>query len=224
MKKEVKQLWSNPKGKALIKIGIYTLLIFIIVIYLSLSNIFSNHINTNNSNNINNNSKTIIEKLNNNYAFKYEINIEEDSNYTYIYEGKVKDKKMIITKIEDDIKSNYYILNDKYYLKKEDSYLLVSEKSLYDVIDYEYLNIDNIKTYLNLADKNGDNYQIKVSDIILNSGSLEYINIKLVDNVITIDYTNLFKLNNDKLKRYIVKLEFSDIDKIRDEDVSFDIT
>ena len=66
--------------------------------------------------------------------------------------------------------------------------------------------------------KNNDNdiYKVKISDIILNSSSSDYITIKLdnINNTIEIDYTNLLRINDNNITKAIVTITYSDINKI----------
>jgi len=211
-----KKVWDNPKYNALIKMGVYGVIILIIFIYLGITNAFRD----NSTYEIIMNDNNIINTLNNNYAFNYQIDIFDGNNYlNYIYEGKVKDNKAIMNKINNKTITNYYQENDNYYMKDNDNYVLVSRDSVYDVIDYKYLDLANIKTYLKLGKEVNNVIQIDVKDIVLNSRTEDYITIEITSNVININYTNLIKIDNPNIVEFNVKLEFSNIGKIDTNDV-----
>ena len=83
---------------------------------------------------------------------------------------------------------------------------------------------DFVINCIELDDKNDDNeeaeksqeYSIKVSDIVLNSNSSDVITIKVdEDNKnIIIDYTNLFKIDNNNLTKEVVSIKYSNINNI----------
>ena len=73
-----------------------------------------------------------------------------------------------------------------------------------------------LKEYIKLATYNNNIYSVKVSDIVLNSNSSDVITIKVdEDNKnIIIDYTNLFKIDNNNLTKEEVSIKYSNINKI----------
>ena len=107
--------------------------------------------------------------------------------------------------------------NDKYYiLDTKGNYILTNYNDIFPYIEYRYLDINNIKEYIKLATYNDNIYSIKVSDIVLNSNSSDVITIKVdEDNKnIIIDYTNLFKIDNNNLTKEVVSIKYSNINKI----------
>lgn len=108
-------------------------------------------------------------------------------------------------------------MNDKYYiLDTKGNYILTNDSDIFPYIEYRYLDINNIKEYIKLATYNDNIYSIKVSDIVLNSNSSDVITIKVdEDNKnIIIDYTNLFKIDNNNLTKEVVSIKYSNINKI----------
>ena len=93
------------------------------------------------------------------------------------------------------------------YKNNNDKYILTNINKVYDIIDYEYLDIDNINNYLNNATLENDIYKVYLKDIILNNTSNKYITIKLLDNSVEIDYTYLLNiLNNSNYDTFILKI------------------
>ena len=111
----------------------------------------------------------------------------------------------------------FYKMNDKYYiLDTNGNYILTYIEDVYPYIDYHYLDINNIKKYIKLGTKNNDTYTIKISDIVLNNSSNDTISITLneVEKMITIDYTNLFKIDNINLNKEEVVIKYFNINSI----------
>ena len=128
---------------------------------------------------------------------------------------------MIISKeIEDNI-TNYYMENNDYYVYSDEGYILSNIDEVYNIINYNYLNISNIKEYINKGVKDGNTYLIKVSNINLDSTSKEYVTIEInnnEDNIeLIMDYTNLLKDND--ITSCKIKYVFTDINKITEEDI-----
>ena len=78
------------------------------------------------------------------------------------------------------------------------------------------LDINNIKEYIKTSNNDNGIYKVKISDIILNSSSSDYITIKLdnINNTIEIDYTNLLRINDNNITKAIVTITYSDINKL----------
>ena len=78
------------------------------------------------------------------------------------------------------------------------------------------MDINNIKEYIKTSNNDNGIYKVKISDIILNSSSSDYITIKIdnINNTIEIDYTNLLRINDNNITKAIVNITYSDINKI----------
>ena len=107
-------------------------------------------------------------------------------------------------------------MNKKYYVLEDNNYILVGEEDVYPYINYRYLNINNIKEYINIGVKENDMYKIKLSDIVLNSESTDYLIITIDegDKSLVVDYTELFKLTNENSDKVIVNITYDNIGKI----------
>jgi hypothetical protein len=70
-------------------------------------------------------------------------------------------------------------------------------KEVFDIIPYQFLDINNINNYIKLGTEKNDNivkrYNIKIKDITLLDNT-DDITINLIGNDYEIDYTNLLKL------------------------------
>lgn len=161
-----------------------------------------------------NDTKSFINEITDNYEYNIDINID---NNKYKYYGKRLGNNMSINKVIDNKYDYFYKMGNKYYiLDTNGNYILTSVEDIYNYIDYRYLDISNIKEYIKLGTKDNNNYNIKVSDIILNSNNTNNITISIdeLNNTITLDYTELFKIDNNNLNKEIVTIKYANINKI----------
>ncbi len=213
-KKTFKEKWQDKRYQAKIKLSGYSIFVVIAIIMILVEGA------TNNKNTIIDNgledNKTIKDNTDTkdnklftiNYPYIIELNYNIDNtknNITYKYSNN--NNELLITKTNNDIVTNYKYISNKYYVENNDKYILTNINKVYDIIDYEYLDIDNINNYLNNATLENDIYKVYLKDIILNNTSNKYITIKLLDNSVEIDYTYLLNtLNNSNYDTFILKI------------------
>lgn len=203
----LKEKWNDKREKAKIELILYAIFFIGVIIFVRVGNNISN-------NNINTSDNLFISQINDNYSYDIKININ-DNNYEYI--GKVLGYNSTIEKKDSNTDEYFYKKNDKYYkLDQDNGYILSNKNDIYDVINYDYMDINNIKEYIKTSNNDNGIYKVKISDIILNSSSLDYITIKIdnINNTIEIDYTNLLKINDSNITKAIVNITYSDINKI----------
>ena len=213
-KKTFKEKWQDKRYQAKIKLSGYSIFVVIAIIMILVEGA------TNNKNTIIDNgledNKTIKDNTDTkdnklftiNYPYIIELNYNRDNtknNITYKYSNN--NNELLINKTNNDIVTNYKYISNKYYVENNDKYILTNINKVYDIIDYEYLDIDNINNYLNNATLENDIYKVYLKDIILNNTSDKYITIKLLDNSVEIDYTYLLNiLNNSNYDTFILKI------------------
>ena len=213
-KKTFKEKWQDKRYQAKIKLSGYSIFVVIAIIMILVGGA------TNNKNTVIDNgledNKTIKDNTDTkdnklftiNYPYIIELNYNIDNtknNITYNYSNN--NNELLITKTNNDIVTNYKYISNKYYVENNDKYILTNINKVYDIIDYEYLDIDNINNYLNNATLENDIYKVYLKDIILNNTSNKYITIKLLDNSVEIDYTYLLNiLNNSNYDTFILKI------------------
>lgn len=213
-KKTFKEKWQDKKYQAKIKLSGYSIFVVIAIIMILVEGA-SNNKNTVIDNGLEDN-KTIKDNTDTkdnklftiNYPYIIELNYNIDNtknNITYNYSNN--NNELLITKTNNDIVTNYKYISNKYYVENNDNYILTNINKVYDIIDYEYLDIDNINNYLNNAVLENGIYKVYLKDIILNNTSDKYITIKLLDNNVEIDYTYLLNtLNNSNYDTFILKI------------------
>lgn len=213
-KKTFKEKWQDKRYQAKIKLSGYSIFVVIAIIMILVEGATNNK-NTiidnglEDNKNIKDNTDTKDNKLFTiNYPYIIELNYNIDNtknNITYNYSNN--NNELLITKTNNDIVTNYKYISNKYYVENNDKYILTNINKVYDIIDYEYLDIDNINNYLNNATLENNIYKVYLKDIILNNTSDKYITIKLLDNSVEIDYTYLLNiLNNSNYDTFILKI------------------
>ena len=203
----LKEKWNDKRERAKIELILYAIFFIGVIIFVRVGNNISN-------NNINTSDNLFISQINDNYSYDIKVNIN-DNNYEYI--GKVLGYNSTIEKKDSNTDEYFYKKNDKYYkLDQDNGYVLSNKNDIYDVINYDYMDINNIKEYIKTSNNDNGIYKVKISDIILNSSSSDYITIKLdnINNTIDIDYTNLLRINDNNITKAIVTITYSDINKI----------
>lgn len=203
----LKEKWNDKRERAKIELILYAIFFIGVIIFVRVGNNISN-------NNINTSDNLFISQINDNYSYDIKININ-DNNYEYI--GKVLGYNSTIEKKDSNTDEYFYKKNDKYYkLDQDNGYILFNKNDIYDVINYDYMDINNIKEYIKISNNDNGIYKVKISDIILNSSSSDYITIKIdnINNTIEIDYTNLLRINDNNITKAIVIITYSNINKI----------
>lgn len=203
----LKEKWNDKRERAKIELILYAIFFIGVIIFVRVGNNISN-------NNINTSDNLFISQINDNYSYDIKININ-DNNYEYI--GKVLGYNSIIEKKDSNTDEYFYKKNDKYYkLDQDNGYILSNKNDIYDVINYDYMDINNIKEYIKTSNNDNGIYKVKISDIILNSSSSDYITIKIdnINNTIEIDYTNLLRINDNNITKAIVTITYSNINKL----------
>lgn len=208
----LKERWKDKRERAKLELMLYGIFFLVIIIFARISNSMSIPSDISSDNNYNN---SFISEITDNYQYDIDINID---NNNYKYYGKRLGHNKTITKVTNDTTEYYYQTNDKYYIldARSDKLILTSQNNIYSNIDYRYLDINNIKEYIELGSKKDNIYSVKLSDIILNNNSDDVITIEVDEEnkTITIDYTNLFKIDDENLVHEEVIIKYSNIGSI----------
>ena len=205
---------EDKKYRTKIKLIIYTLFVVFVSIYAFTLDTSSSNI-SNNTNDMKINTITKKETTNTiNIPDEYEYTIKIDiDDKEYKYYGKKQLDKEIIQKIVDDTTTNYIYQNDKYYIEdteENNNYIITTRDEVYDVINYNYINLNTINAYLSTSKKDYNQYLVYLKNIILGNDSEDYIIINITDNNIFIDYTILMKEFNKDVDKYNVIIEIKE--------------
>lgn len=196
---------SDKKYQAKIKLSLYVLFIFFVTIFaLSGRNTSVNNIESEKTNKVDSSNKTNIIDIADEY--KYEINISINDN-NYKYNGIKELNQETIYKQNNETDYKYIYIDNKYYKEISDNYILTTESEVYDIIDINYLKLDQINEYLKISTKTDDKYIVYLKDIILNNTTDDYISIKIENEEIEIDYTNIIKISDNTIDKCIVNIK-----------------
>ena len=193
---------TDNKFKAKVKLALYGVFMIFVIIYAS---ILQKRIPTMNNNEIlqkeinNDNYFIALKEKEYNYTINIEIN-DEIINYT----GTKTKNEEKITKTYNDKTQEFVYMNDEYYQEINDQYTKVLQNDVYDIIKYNYIDLDVINEYTKIGTKENEQYKIYLKDVILGNSSENYFTITINENEILIDYTNYMKEFNNKIEKYIV--------------------
>lgn len=227
--KDFLEKWNtDSRFQTKTKLSLYTLFVVFVAIFAvsSRNNIETNELTeqqqTQNNNEINqeqttnnnlqeqnqNNNQLIKIEIPNEYDYKINITINE-SNYSY--NGNKNSIREKITKNKDNISTNYIYENDKYYKEIDiENYLLTTKEEVYDIIEYNYIDLETINEYLLKSTKIDNKYIVYLKDIILGNDSSEYITIDIVNNNIIIDYTKLLNYFDKSINKYLIEINIEE--------------
>lgn len=206
---KLKKMWKNKRGRAIIELSCYMIFFFIVIIFSKVASGIDRDTNV-----TNNNVYGFINDIVDNYEYSMNIKINDNN---YIYNGKVLGNNSSIERIDGNEREYFYVMNNRLYeLDDDGNYILTSTDFVYPYINYNYLNFNNIRNFINGSTVSGDTYIVKISDIVLNSNSNDTISI-MVDNdrkYIEIDYSNLFLNSDSDIESCVVSILFSNINNI----------
>ena len=189
-----------------------------------------NNNDTQSSNNNTTEDQTIIteETPTNENLSEEETNTQELSPEDTIITYHGRRNKDIITVIKNDM-DEYYINDDTYYKKINEKYELTNENDLFDTIESRYVNLDNIKEYIKKGQVEHNTndgtsiltiIQVPINTIIPSHQGLEEISIEILEEesklTLTINYTELMKLDDETITNYEVKIEYTNIGNIEE--------
>lgn len=206
--------WKDKKYQAKVKLSIYGIFILIVIILGnignngSLDNSNTKDIDNNISDNSSINDSKDIFMLPKNKDYKYNIDIKLDDKEIK-YNGEVNDVVEVITKEIDNVKYSYKYIDKKYYVSKNNNYVLTSRDNIYDIVDYSYIDNDIINSYLKEGKLVGNKSVVYIKDIVLDYKGNDYITYTLSDKKIEIDYTKLYNiLNDNKIDCLVITIEY----------------
>lgn len=223
--KENKQKVGDKRKSAFIKLVIGVIFLLVLIILLNLG---SKEVVPNNDDGDDNNrvieEETIEDKLlKGNYKFEYVINITDLNNNLekHTYKGSYLNDEIKGIFIDNNQEINYIFKNNEYYIMKNNEYILSLEEDIFPIIDYKYLDLNNIFNYIEGSTQNykteysdgsvSIGYEILVKNLIINNTSEDKITITTThgdEYVIEIDYTNLIKIQKENINACTIKLTY----------------
>lgn len=204
--------WNNkPKFKTKIKLSLYTLFVVFVAIF-AVSNRTPIETEEQNEepNNIPQQQEQIASiEIPNEYNYKINITINEDN---YQYTGIKTLQRETIQKESNDTITKYIYENNKYYKEENESYILTTKEDIYNIVNYDYINLLTINEYLSKSSKQENKYFVYLKDIILGNNSEDYITITINQKDITIDYTTLVNNFDKTIEKYLINIKLENIE------------
>ncbi len=196
---------SDKKYRTKIKLIAYTAFVVIVSVYaISASNNLPSNTSIFEDYQIENNEDvTNTIDIPTNYTYKITVNIDDT---IYTYNGQKTVGEETIQKESNGVITNYRYDNNEYYVLIDDAYQLTTKTEVYDTVNYNYLNLENINKYLSKAEKNNNDYSVYLKDIILGNDSNDSFIISINNNYISIDYTPLIKEFDPSINKYLVDI------------------
>lgn len=204
--------WNKEaKFKTKIKLSLYTLFVIFVAIF-AVSNrapIEKEEQNKESNNAPQKQEENASIEIPNEYNYKINITINENN---YLYTGTKTSKRETIKKEIHNHIERYIYENNKYYKEENENYILTIKEEVYDVVNYDYINLLTINEYLSKSSKKENEYFVYLKDIILGNNSDDYITITINKNDITIDYTKLVNNFDKTIEKYLISIELEDIE------------
>lgn len=242
----LKKYKTNEKFKAKTQLIGYGILIFIIIIYINIENAtapsyekitsFKNDSQNQEQSSITDNKKNkLLEKINDNYEYDIKVkkitkSQENDIIKEVHYTGKSYKNNIEILKESEGITNNYYKEDTRYYTKNNDNYELTKENIVYDVVEKEYIELNDIKYDINKSSldhvteySNGKKeyvYNLKIKDIIKSYLETDEIEIDITEEndtlTIMIDYTKLMQIMEEEVKECKIEYSYKNIGSVEE--------
>lgn len=199
------QNWSeNSKYRAGIQLAIYSFLVFIVFIFLVVA-VKKNNFNSSNTGNNNQEEESILLEIPADYSYKINISIND---VVYDINGEKVNDSHVFTKIYDSKNINYKILDSDFYRLDKEKDVLVSENEIFGDVPYSYLTPDEINKYLQISKLYDDGYRVYLKDLIYGNETDKYILFVRNENKVTIDYSELLKIFNNKIEKCNIIFEY----------------
>lgn len=206
-KLSLKDRLKDKRERAKLELILYGVFFIVIIIFVRFSG------SNNSSDDIISDNKSFVDVIEDNYEYSIIITIND---IIYEYYGVRLGNNSTITRKSNGEVISYYMMNDKYYINDNGNYVLTGEYKVFPSVSYYYLDIETIKEYIKLATYSDGLYKIKISDILFNNDSSEFITISINegDNNIVIDYTELFKITLGSDVTTIVNITYGNIGNV----------
>ena len=218
----IKKLKTSKKYRAKVELIGYGILILIIIIFINISSLNTSSYNYSKTEpDIKEQNEILTYKKINE---KYNANIKatltnKETTIVKEYEINKNNDITILKKLDNN--TEYKITdNEEFYTSNDET---VEETEIFDLIPYKYLNIKNIKEYIEKGTVDYTtkyssgveltSYKIMIKDLLPDNITEDYITINITTEedkiTIDIDYTNLLK--NDNIDTCNVKIIYTNI-------------
>lgn len=245
----IEKMKTDKKYNAKVQLIGYGVLIVALVIYANVASM-GNSISGNrilsddnydySSDNEDDSSDGLLEKVDDNYRYDIVVDIKtknqgeeevQDAVESQIrYVGKSYENQMEITREDLNGSNLYYKVDDRYYSKNDDSMDFIQEDVIYDLIDSEYIELDDILELMDKASldhvtdyssgKKEYVYHLKVRDIIVTYKLEDVVEIKVLEEngvlSINVDYSSLIHVVDESIEECKLEATITDIGKVEE--------
>ena len=101
---------------------------------------------------------------------------------------------------------HHCFVNNKYYISEKRQDVEILDKEVYDIVNYEYLNIEKINQYLENSKEEKGKYLVYLKDQVTGEATDVYIGITREVNNIKVDYSML----DDNYQKFVVEFEYEE--------------
>lgn len=245
----IEKMKTDKKYNAKVQLIGYGVLIVALVIYANVASM-GNSISGNrilgddnydySSDNEDDSSDGLLEKVDDNYRYdivvvfktknqgEEEVQDAVESQIRYV--GKSYENQMEITREDLNGSNLYYKVDDRYYSKNDDSMDFIQEDVIYDLIDSEYIELDDILELMDKASldhvtdyssgKKEYVYHLKVRDIIVTYKLEDVVEIKVLEEngvlSINVDYSSLIHVVDESIEECKLEATITDIGKVEE--------
>lgn len=245
----LQKMKNDKKFSAKVQLIGYGIFILALVIYVNISslggnrgivgNIISHSDFINNGSNIDKNDNSLLKRLRDNYSYEISVKVGKNSlnvltnenvvvDENILYSGKNYDKYKEINKMVNDNKMLYYKVDNNYYVSNDNVITLVKDSIVYDVVSFEYLELDKILKLIDKASldhvtdyssgRKESVYHLMVKDVVVNHQKDDVVEIKVEEDngvlKLNIDYSNLFVLIDDSIVQCNVEVIVKQIGEV----------
>ncbi len=194
------ELGTNPKFKKVAQLAFYSIFVFIAIILINTAEPAKEDNKNEEKNNQNITTEINLPEI---YEYKYSINLDDK---IYSYQGSASENINTFKKNKDNKITEYKLENNVYYVLNKDKYEETTKEKVYDIIDYEYLDIENINSYLKNSEQENEKYYMYYKDSITGEKTDKYIVIELKTEKVTIDYSKAI----DTYNNFMVIFEYNE--------------
>lgn len=240
---------SDKKYNAKVQLIGYGIFILVVIIGVNISGGTANRgsmvpSNRVGSENTSKDDTSLLEGSNVSYQYdvvmdvRYKNILDEEVSSNVSYSGKKYKDVMEITKKVDDESGLYYKNDSRYYSKTDNNLGFVKDDVIYDIVDADYIEIDNIIKLINKASldhvtgySSGRKeyvYNLKVRDLVVSYQMEDVIEFNVVEENstlnISVDFSSLFKVIDKNILGCKIVYNVNRFNEVKEEEINFNNT
>lgn len=236
---------NDKQYNAKVQLMGYGIFILIVILGVNISSVGSKGSKVPSTNVIKQNTSKDSTNLLGNSASNYQYDVVMDVKYLNVndeevtgnitYSGKKYKDVMEFTKQVDGESSLYYKKDSGYYGKNGEELTFVKDDAIYDIVDADYIEVDNIFKLINKASldhvtdySSGRKeyvYHLKIKDLVVSYQMEDVIEFSITEEngvmKIKVDYSNLLKVIDKNVTSCVVEANISRVNEIKEDEIVF---